>query len=270
MNSFYFFFVLIVSFLSCSHVLCSGDKLLEHVKLDSLLNTINQTLDEIVDKSIHDLAKVYHSGNLCPFQRKVLSKMAHKETIFIEILGGSATYGADLRHKTEERWSHRFGQIMNSGWYDGSISVTNRAMPACNIDAWVHQTTRFRAADLVIVDLSVNDQGFQLQSLPKYYETLVQLLDVLPNRPAILFHQAFRTARHDEKDIRQNCPEGQSARISSEGGPYLLCKKWWDMQDYVAQTLDEYSVPFVSYRDLVWPDYSRPPSTLPHLWNGQS
>lgn len=265
------FLLWIFLFLSTPPLLLGiGEKLLEHVRLDALLTSINQTLDDVVDKSIHDLAKVYHSGNLCPFQRKVLSKMAHKETIFIEILGGSATFGADLRHKTEERWSHRFEQIMNSGWYDGSISVANRAIPACNIDAWVHQTTRFRAADLVIVDLSVNDQGFQLQSLPKYYETLVQLLDVLPNRPAILFHQAFRTAKHDESDIRKNCPEGQSARIESDGGTYLLCKKWWDMQDYVAQTLDEYSVPFVSYRDLVWPDYSKPPAALPHFWNGQS
>ena len=42
------------------------------------------------------------------------------------------------------------------------------------------------------------------------------------------------------------------------------------MQDFVAITLNKFKVPFVSYRDLVWPDYLNPPATLPVLWNGKS
>ena len=265
-----FSFVLFSILTSC--LFCSGEQLLRHVSLDDLLTSINQTIDDIVDKPIHELAKVYHSGNLCPFQRKVLSKMAHKETIFIEILGGSLTFGADLNNNTEDRWSHRFEQIMNSGWYGGYISVVNRGICACSIDCWLQQTNLFSNADLIIVDLSVNDQFFPMETLPKYYETLVQLLNSLTKQPALMFHQEFRTAGNKGEDLykhRRDCPD-QTAYIPSDRGPYYLCRRWWEMQDYVAQALNEYSVPFVSYRDLVWPDFEHPPSELPHFWNGLS
>ena len=46
-----------------------------------------------------ELNRVYHGGNACPFRRVVLSKMAKSEQIEIVIVGGSVTYGADLRDR---------------------------------------------------------------------------------------------------------------------------------------------------------------------------
>lgn len=46
-----------------------------------------------------------------------------------------------------------------------------------------------------------------MQALPQLYNTFIQLLDRIPNHPAILFHQAFRTARYDTGDLNFNCPE---------------------------------------------------------------
>lgn len=37
------------------------------------------------------------------------------------------------------------------------------------------------------------------------------------------------------------------------------------MQDYVAEALFKYRVPFISYRDAVWPDYENPPEALPQV-----
>jgi len=46
-----------------------------------------------------ELFRVYHTGNACPFKRSVLSKIAKSETVEIIIVGGSVTYGADLRDR---------------------------------------------------------------------------------------------------------------------------------------------------------------------------
>ena len=57
-----------------------------------------------------------------------------------------------------ERWSTRFTDILSSGWYDGKIVVRNMGVGACNIDVWIDRVHEFKNADMVIVDLSVNDQ----------------------------------------------------------------------------------------------------------------
>lgn len=242
--------------------------------IDRLLRAINRTVDIIVDKSVDDLARVYHSGNLCPFHRKVLSKLAHNKPINIEILGGSVTWGSQLTDPIKDRWSHKFEQIMNSGWYGGKISVINRGIPAFNIDSWIQKTDLFKSADLVIVDSTVNDQVFDPQILPGYYETFIELMNALPNRPALLFHQAFRAAGSMLNDTRRHCTEQQTLTMKPNvlfnTDPYYACKRWWDMQNYVAPVLEEYSVPFVSYRDLAWPDFTHPPAALPLFWNGLS
>ena len=53
-------------------------------------------------------------------------------------------------------------------------------------------------------------------------------------------------------------------------GNYQYCQRWWEMQDFSAMTFNKLKIPFVSYRDLVWPDYAHPPPNLPVLWNGRS
>ncbi len=49
-------------------------------------------------------------------------------------------------------------------------------------------------------------------------------------------------------------------------GNYNYCQRWWEMQDFSAMTFNKFKIPFVSYRDLVWPDYAHPPANLPVLW----
>lgn len=239
------------------------------INMTQFFTRINQTLDSIVDATLDHMNEVYHAGNLCPFKHKVASKLHRGESLVIQLLGGSVTYGADLRDRMKERWSYSFTEIMNSGWYKGNkIEVYNEALAACNVDVWINMVSKFKRADLVIVDLSVNDQGFDLQSLPMLYHSLIQQLDNLPNHPAIMFHYAFRAAK-DMKDINGHCP-GQENYITCCGGAEIFCKKWWCMQDYVAITLQKFRVPFISYRDLVWPDYSHPPEVLNQFWNGLS
>lgn len=239
--------------------------------IQKLKQTVNKSIDDVIDATWEQMKNVYHPGNPCPFRKNILSKLQTGEDIHIYLLGGSVTYGADLKDRLSERWSNYFEQIMQSGWYSsavGKVHVKNMGVGACNIDTWVTRTHEFKDADMVIVDLSVNDQGFELQSLTHYYHTLIQLLDQLPKKPAILFNYAFRTAKYDKSDIKNHCP------VEGDGGSccngYVWCRRWWDMQDYVAIALNRFQVPYISYRDLFWPVYAEPPSNLPVIWNGMS
>jgi hypothetical protein len=239
-----------------------------HIHLGKLAAAINATIDPVVDASLNDLFRVYHPGNVCPFKRKVMSKLATGEKIKILIVGGSVTYGADLQDRMGQRWSTYFTQLLNSGWYSGGLEIVNIGVGACNVDVWMYKVSQMSDADLVIVDLTVNDQGFDLQALPHLYRTFVQLIDDQPNHPALLFHQAFRTANHDYNDINKHCPEEHSHGTCCNG--FYFCKRWWDMQDFVGIALNRLGVPFMSYRDLIWPSYENPPSTLDIWWNGMS
>jgi hypothetical protein len=243
----------------------------QHVHLQTLLEKLNNTiLDPIVDADLPQLSKVFYHGNLCPFKRKILDKMANGENVKILIVGGSVTYGADLKDRLKQRWSYSFTELLNSGWYSGKFDVVNVGVGACNVDTWIYRTKEkdFQSADLIIVDLSVNDQGFDLQVLPHLYETFIQLLDALPQHPAIYFNQAFRGAKLDKNDINKHCPTDYISCCPGSGE--LFCHRWWEMQDFVSIPLKKFGIPFVSYRDLVWPDYFHPPDQLNQFWNGMS
>mmetsp|Transcript_65309 Transcript_65309/g.128431 ORF Transcript_65309/g.128431 Transcript_65309/m.128431 type:complete len:524 (-) Transcript_65309:91-1662(-) len=239
-----------------------------HIHLGKLATVINSTIDPIVDASLAELARVYHPGNLCPFKRKISSKLSKGEKIKIIIAGGSVTYGADLQDRMKQRWSTYFTELLTSGWYSGGVEVVNIGVGACNVDTWIYKVHEMNSADLVIVDLTVNDQGFDLQALPHLYKTFIQLIDELPNHPALLFHQAFRTAKKDASDITKHCP-GENEHGSCCNG-FLFCKRWWDMQDFVGIALNKLGVPFMSYRDLAWPVFESPPDQLDVWWNGMS
>jgi hypothetical protein len=194
--------------------------------------------------------------------------MLKGETVKVVIIGGSVTYGADLPNRMEQRWSNYFNDIMNSGWYSGKFDVDNKGAGACNVDVWMYKLDLIKDADLVIVDLSVNDQGFELQALPHLYRSLVQLMDSMPNHPAIMFQQAFRTGNRDRHELDVHCPDPTQQGTCCNG--FVYCKRWWDMQDFVAITLEKFGVPRVSYRDLAWPEFSNPPPVLDAWWNGMS
>ena len=42
------------------------------------------------------------------------------------------------------------------------------------------------------------------------------------------------------------------------------------MQDFASVAFEKYQIPYISFRDLVWPEYNNPPETLPEIWNGMS
>ena len=262
----YYFSLLLIAFILIKNEYLSQELRFSVTKLH---RAINSSIDEIIDVSnFKSFARVYKSGNLCPFKRKITSKLHKNETLRIQILGGSATFGSELNDSEHERWSFHFNNYMNSGWYEGDIIVDNLALPSCGIDSWIHKVNIFKEADLVIVDVSVNDQFLQLQSLQIYYKSLIQSLDELVKHPAIMFVQTFRTAKYDKKDLIKHCPGANEQGQCCNG--YGWCKKWWDMQDFVVPTLSQYKVPYISYRDLVWPEYAEPPETLPLFWNGMS
>lgn len=184
----------------------NSETIIDSVRLGALIHKLNETLDDdIVDRDIALFPRVYHKGNLCPFKRSVVSKMIRKEPIDIYIIGGSVTYGADLPDRLRMRWSQRFTDIMTSGWYSGVINVRNIAVGACNLDVWIDKVNEVKNADLVIIDLSVNDQGFDLQGLPVLYQNFIQVLDNLPKHPALLIHYAFRTGQNDKREFG-HCP----------------------------------------------------------------
>lgn len=243
--------------------------MINHPKIKGFLCALRQPLDPIVDAKLHDLHRVYHTGNLCPFHRKIGEKFKRGENIVIEVLGGSETWGVDLVHRDLEKWTTILDHYLNSGWYPGKFQVINRGIRACGIEAWIWQTTRFVNADLVIVDASVNDQTLDMQSLPHHYKFLIERMAELPNSPALMFLQLFRLTPDNstKSEVFQQCPQTYGHCC---GNGVLYCPQWWDMHDFVTGTLKKYSVPFLSYRDLVWPDYNNPPSNLLSFWNGMS
>jgi hypothetical protein len=240
----------------------------EHVHISRLISKLNVSIDEVVDATLDNMHTVVHLGNSCPFKRTVISKMLRNEKIKIMIAGGSVTYGADLRDRNRQRWPTLFSDILNNGWYSPGFEVVNLGSPACNIDYWVYRVREFSTADVVIVDLSVNDQGFDLQALPHLYHSFIQLLDDLPNHPAIYFHQAFRSGDKDKREIQGHCPAVNASISCCDGVSF--CRKWYDMTDFVGITLKRLRVPSVSYRDLVWPTFFNPPNNLNLFWNGKS
>lgn len=240
-----------------------------NVNMHLLVTKIGEALEDppVVDRDIKEMTKAYHRGNLCPFKRSVAMKMLRKETIEVVIVGGSVTYGADLGDRMKERWSNKFTEIITSGWYSGTINVQNIGVGACNLDVWIDKVNEVRDADMVIIDLSVNDQGFDLQGLPLLYQTFLQLVDDMPRHPAILVHYAFRTGK-DNRAEYGHCPDVRDQGMCCNG--YLWCRRWWDMQDFAAVTFNKFKIPFISFRDLVWPEYDNPPDALPQIWNGLS
>ena len=57
----------------------------------------------------------------------------------------------------------------------GEIEIVNIGVGACNVDVWIERVNEMRDADLVIVDLTVNDQGFDLQVLPHKIFYLIRI-----------------------------------------------------------------------------------------------
>ena len=248
----------------------------QHLRMSEFAQEISKpTGDAYIDADWQTLAKVLHNGNICPFHRKILPKIMRYENIRIVIVGGSMTYGANIPKKDTNKWSTVLYFMLNSGWYSGIIEVFNIAVPATSVEVWIDKirmteiadTTVGDSADLIIVDLQVNDQVFKLEALPALYHAFIKVLDGLPSRPAVMFTQTFITLGNAFNEISRKCPlEGQWGDCC---GGYYWCMSHWNMTDYVVPTLNLFGVPYISYRDLFWPHYEN--NSLVRLyWNGNS
>lgn len=228
-----------------------------------------------VDASWDAFQHAYHEGDVCPFWRAAGQKLfTAKNPLQIFVVGGSATVGNELLDPTNERWSARLSEYLSSaeGWYEGPpINVTNVAVSGCDVTCWYPMVAAaLDLADVVMVDLTVNDQYFRdLSVLPRAYAGLVELLYALPKRPALLFVTTFRTANRNVDDMRKHCGNDTASQGGCCGG-YYWCKRWYDMHDGAVTVLEQQGIPYISYRDLVWPDYGNPPADLTYYWNGLS
>lgn len=216
----------------------------------------------------------YQTGNLCPFERKVVRKLLINSTVEIVVVGGSNTAGHDLEDSVNERWSTVFTNFINDA-IDASFNVDNIAVAAYDTNMWItslHEKP-FHTADLIILDLSINDQTVHdLSHLPSVYKNFIEELNKLPNHPAILSLQTFRTSNTSTDDINKHCPNPKHYGYccGEDSNRYWYCRRWWMQQDFTTPTLQNAGVQYVSYRDLVWPLYSSPPSNLPKFWKGLS
>ena len=61
--------------------------MMDHPKLKEFLCALRQPIDPVVDAKLHDLHRVYHTGNICPFHRKVGEKFKRGQDIVVEVLG---------------------------------------------------------------------------------------------------------------------------------------------------------------------------------------
>ena len=158
------------------------------------------------------------------------------------------------------------------------------AKPAWGYDAFLRNPQEMeilKEADVVIVDLVANSQGYKAAQLEEYMTVVDAFLSHLhqlhlqsDNKFAILFVETFRTCAFSQSDCNDHCPSGQQGYMMSEiAGPprsYSWCNRWWYMADLEMPVIKHYEVPVVHYRDAVWSKMSQPKPLSPCYWNGLS
>ena len=77
-----------------------------------------------------------------------------------------------------------------------------------------------------------------------------------------MYLERFRTAFYKRSDAVFHC--GNKLKAQSRYAFY--CQKWWTPQNEHEDLLNNYSIPVISYRDVVWPDYDNPPNPLNDFW----
>lgn len=215
------------------------------------------------------------------YLRHFLSSLGKTNREFIvDTIGGSYTFGEGV--KADETWSEQLAEHMK-GW--GNVTVINRAKRGRDTMQWLHDEQmwehwRYETPDLIILELAVNDQPYgsekPKEDLYKFFSSMIQRLLSLPGPPALLFAEAFRGAIQGLQELRMHCPQdGRPSQwdwLVEQGHntTYGWCSHWWEVASIHQQILKDYSLPYFSYRDLVWPKYSSPPKTLNELWKGNS
>ena len=188
-------------------------------------------------------------------------------------------------------WAHRHWQQWCSWpaylrvWLERAfpgrtLRMVNAATGGTDTAVWasmgVSELPDVRDADLVIVEMSVNDQvsdanGVLLASrqgwtIADASRLLFEDLLDLPRRPAVIALEAVRGAFSD--DYRQNfkeahlqCPEAHPeirtpSNWSLEDGKHRWCPNWWMPPTWRAPVLEELGIPVVQCERLLHHSWS--------------
>ena len=218
----------------------------------------------------------------------VLRRIQAGMEVRIAILGGSMTCGAVV-------WRHNLPK--GTRWGDVWLTRLQRDFPKVDITnlcagssstAWAFANRMPEIEELrphlIVVDYGVND-GHQLSdmggsawrtSLEGSTREMAEHLLGLPWRPAALWLETFcalkkpwahEIAEGDAKRTKTyvaGCDDGLDGNLTLLPRTQPLCARFYNVQDVHALALVPLGVPTVSYRDVVWPDYHRPPCN----WSG--
>ncbi|KAI9028596.1 hypothetical protein DFJ74DRAFT_765524 [Hyaloraphidium curvatum] len=205
------------------------------------------------------------AGITCRLGR-FFSKLASGEKATIVVIGGSMTAGHEcgMERCAWPRYLAPWFRQMNPAW---KVEVKNVAEGGCGLDCWLTKPFFAElAADLFIVDLSVNSQAMPETTVTELMDQLLWDLYDRQGEPAILVAEAFRTCSDQRWDCDKHCSRADQGSV----GDQFYCKKWWHAASYEAAVAKHYRLPIASYRDAVWPVLEKPPADLKLLWNGLS
>jgi hypothetical protein len=165
------------------------------------------------------------------------------------------TGGAGLK-AGEINWAENLQIILNSGWYESLFGLDNDALGGCGIDYFIENISErtLGLADLLILDFSVNDFTIPLETLTSHYYAFIQFISELQNPPAMFFHLTLRlpmpSLNYDDV-IKEMLSTGSV---------------WWKMHDHATAAMEHFGVPYISYRNLIWPNFDQPPKNLLSYW----
>ena len=231
---------------------------------EKILNAIPVSGFEGVDFDRHTMKSVYHPADLCRLQSQTLIEGAAFKVV---IIGGSVPFGSEVE-KVE-----RYSDVMQSWLNNASIAVDiqNIARGGCSSQCWLNRidptaTPELWNANMILVDLSVNDQSASPAEIQSEHFRLIRLLRSLPQQPEIAFIEELRVAKDVKADMEAHCTENDR----NEKHGFFWCGRWWDMQTHAVPVLDWLNVTYISYRDGFWPQKFDVPESLPLYWNGLS
>lgn len=166
----------------------------------------------------------------------------------IAVIGGSVTYGVgckDGMNRTYMRcaWPGRLGRSLCATFSASEVRILDLTMPASTMHMWLSRSSEFfgretEPIDLYIIDYNINGGGTATQ--------LVTLVHILRHRAegnaAILF---LETLGHFGRKV----PKGWRQ----------VARKTWLISDRHTGVLAALAIPWVSYRDAIWPVIARGP-----------
>jgi hypothetical protein len=216
----------------------------------------------------------FHRGDTTRLER-VMRRIAlegdNQEPIRIAVLGGSMTQG----HETKVPWADFFLEglreqypsappiiVFNMGLGSShSVFALHSVVPAFTTTIpprekppWSEtcQAWELSLIDVVIIDYGVNDAHIKDEEAAVSTEGIINYLNGLPSKPAIVYYDTFRTLANDA-DGSVKCDP------FIHDGAYTIQRTHCSHQYHVSDTHSLVTVPggvpVVSYRNVPWPAF---------------